>query len=228
MESKGLSCVVVGPSKEKAEASVVWLHGLGADGHDFEPIVPHLGLDLDKVRFIFPHAPKIPVTINAGFVMPAWYDIKGLELGSGVDVEGIERSKQQVSQVIQNELTAEIPAAKLVLAGFSQGGAIALHLALTSKVQFAGILALSTYLPPPIPTSAERSDANLNTPMLMMHGTHDPMVTVDRGEAAYRAFKSWGYSATWRTFPMAHEVTMPQIREIGEWLQVILKKKRAE
>ncbi len=161
---------------------MIWLHGLGADGHDFEPIVPHLGIPAEAgVRFVFPHAPAIPVTLNMGMVMPAWYDITELDLKKRHDEAGIRLAASRVEALIARERESGIPSEKIVLAGFSQGGAIAIHTALRHAEPLAGLLALSSYLVLPEALEAERSEANLRLPIFQGHGTLDPMVPVERG-----------------------------------------------
>lgn len=202
-----------------ATHAVIWLHGLGADGHDFEPIVPHLGLPADlAVRFVFPHAPAIPVTINGGMVMPAWYDILSPDLKNRADEAGVRASADAVQALITRENDRGIPTANIVLAGFSQGGAIATHLGLRHPDRLAGILALSTYLVCTDTIEAERSDANRGTPVFWGHGTHDPMVTIERGEEGHRRLIELGHPMTWRTYPMQHQVCPEETADIGAWL----------
>ena len=204
-----------------ADASVIWLHGLGADGHDFEPVVPHLGAP-PGTRFVFPHAPAIPVTVNGGMVMPAWYDILALDLERRVDEDGVRRSADAVAALIGEERERGIPSERIVLAGFSQGGAIALHLGLRHPERLAGILALSTYLAVETGLEEERSAANAETPILQAHGTHDPMVRLERGEAARDRLTALGYSVTWKQYPIEHAVSMDEIQDVGAWLREVL------
>ncbi len=213
-----LPCVEIGPA-EGADASVVWLHGLGADGHDFEPIVPLLGLDTKRVRFLFPHAPRIPVSINMGMVMPAWYDIRSPDLDREPDFTGIKRSADQAQALLEREHARGVPWERIVLAGFSQGGAIALHLGLRLPHRLAGLLALSTYLLLPEETAKERRPENEQTPILVMHGTLDPMVACERGELAAGLLKEWGYPVEWQSYPMEHQVIPEQLKTIGDWLK---------
>jgi len=202
-----------------ARFSVVWLHGLGADGHDFEPIVPYLGLDRGLgVRFVFPHAPPRAVTINMGLIMPAWYDIRGGDLGRDQDAEGIRRSADQVSALIARENERGVPAGRIVLAGFSQGGAIALHVGLRHPERLAGIMALSTYLVLAETLDAERAPANEANAVFQAHGELDPMVPIARGEAARDRLRALGYPVVWRSYPMGHEVCPEEMAEIGAWL----------
>lgn len=217
-----LDCVEIEPSGE-ARASVIWMHGLGADGHDFEPVVPWLGLPADAgVRFVFPHAPRIPVTLNQGMVMPAWYDIVEIDLARRHDRDGILRSRESVRELVQREIQRGIPAASIVLAGFSQGGAVALDVGLRFEASLAGIMALSTYLVLEDELEGERSEANASVPVLQVHGTHDPMVPVTRGQAARDQLTSLGYDVQWQEYPMQHEVCPDELVLIGQWLQKVL------
>ncbi|MEM9381664.1 MAG: dienelactone hydrolase family protein [Planctomycetota bacterium] len=214
-----LDCVVLEPGRP-ANASVVWLHGLGASGHDFPPIVPELGLPKDHaVRFVFPHAPAIPVTVNGGMVMPAWYDILGMDFDRRVDEAGVRRSAEAARALLEREKGSGIPAERIVLAGFSQGGAIALHEGVRHPERLAGILALSTYLVCDCDIESERSEANGATPILQCHGTQDPMVTPAMGEAARERLTGLGYGVEWHAYPMAHQVCAEEIEEIGRWLR---------
>jgi len=213
-----LPCVEIEPAAE-ARHSVVWLHGLGADGHDFEPIVPYLGVDdALAVRFVFPHAPRIPVTINLGLIMPAWYDITEMDLRRRHDEAGVRRSAERVRALIHREHARGVPSERIVLAGFSQGGAIALHVGLRFEERLAGILALSTYLVCQQGLEAERSEANLDVPIFQAHGELDPMVPLSRGREAHERLLELGYHAEWKTYPMQHEVHPLEIRDVGAWL----------
>ncbi|MFO1054663.1 MAG: dienelactone hydrolase family protein [Planctomycetota bacterium] len=217
-----LPCVEIDPVGP-VRASVIWLHGLGADGHDFEPIVPELGLEpAAGVRFVFPHAPAIPVTLNGGYVMPAWYDIAEVDLRRRHDEAGIRRSAAQVEALIAREVDSGVPASRIVLAGFSQGGAIALFQGLRHRHRLAGVLALSTYLVCEDSLLHERSDANRDVPIFMGHGTYDPMVQLARGEAARDALLALGYPVEFHTYPMPHSVHPVEIADIGAWLRRVL------
>jgi phospholipase/carboxylesterase len=208
----------VAPGGPEPRSSVIWLHGLGADGHDFEPIVPELGL-AQPVRFIFPHAPVRPVTINQGMRMRAWYDI--YQFGGGPEDEaGIRASQGLVEQIISGE--KKRGAAKIVLAGFSQGGAIVLQTALRHGERLAGVLALSTYLPLAATVAAERSEANRDLPIFMAHGQYDDIVPLARAEASRRALEALGYPVEWRTYPMPHSVCPPEIGHISAFLERVL------
>jgi phospholipase/carboxylesterase len=198
------------------------MHGLGATGHDFASVPPELGLPPElPVRFVFPHSPKIPVTINMGFVMPAWYDITSLD-SRGHDAEGIERSASQIQRLIERECAAGIPANKIVLAGFSQGGAIALHTGLRYPEKLAGVMVLSAYLLMPERLKSEAKEANRETPIFQAHGLHDPMVTLDIGQRSRAALEDQGYQVQWHEYSMPHSVCAEEIRDIGRWLCKVL------
>ena len=204
------------------DAAVIWLHGLGADGHDFEPIVPELRLPAKlQVRFIFPHAPSRPVTINNGMRMPAWYDI--LQLGGGTEDEaGIRASQAQVEQLIARETSRGVPSTRIVLAGFSQGGAIVLQTGLRLQEKIAGIMALSTYLPLAAKLAAERSAANATVPIFMAHGRKDPMIPIARAQASREALEKLGYKVEWREYAMPHSVCGEEIADMAAFLVRIL------
>jgi phospholipase/carboxylesterase len=221
--SNYLECVIVehNPTQKPINRAVIWLHGLGASGHDFEPVVPQLGLSNDMgVRFIFPHAPNRPVTINGGMVMPAWYDILEMSLERKVDVGQIKESTQQIHDLISREIERGVAPEHIVIAGFSQGGAVAYHVALGYPQRLAGLMALSTYLA--TNDDIDYSDANKDLPILIEHGTHDPVVPVILGEQAKQLLSAKGYDIDYRTYPMAHQVCMPQIQGIGKWLNEVL------
>jgi phospholipase/carboxylesterase len=204
-------------------ASVIWLHGLGADGFDFVPIVDELRLPTTlPVRFIFPHATPRPVTINNGYVMRAWYDIKGFGPERAEDDAGIRESEGVVKQYIEQEIAQGIPASKIVIAGFSQGGAIALQTGVRHPQRLAGIMALSTYLPLRASVPAEASAANRDVPILMCHGVNDPVVPAQMGEASRDVLQGLGYRIEWRTYPMEHSVCMEEVVDISKWLQARL------
>lgn len=206
-----------------ADASVIWLHGLGADGHDFPPIVPYLGLPPGlHVRFLFPHAPKIPVTINNGWVMPAWYDILTSDLDRRVDEAGIRASAARVRALVARERALGIPSERIVLAGFSQGGAVALVEGLRHPEPLAGVLALSTYLLLDDSLEAERNGGGAAPPIFMAHGTQDPMVPLAAGSTARDRLRELGYLVDWQEYPMEHEVCMEEIRAAGAWLHRVL------
>jgi phospholipase/carboxylesterase len=204
-------------------AAVIWLHGLGADGFDFVPIVDELRLPASlPVRFIFPHAAPRPVTINNGYVMRAWYDIKGFGPERAEDDAGIRESEGVVKRYIEQEIAQGIPASKIVIAGFSQGGAIALQTALRHPQRLAGVMALSTYLPLAASLPAEASAANRDVPILMCHGVQDPVVPAQMGEASRDALQLLNYRIEWHTYPMEHSVCMEEVVDISKWLQARL------
>lgn len=204
--------------------AVIWLHGLGADGSDFVPVVPELGLnDLPGIRFVFPHAPSIPVTCNGGYVMPAWYDIISLEPDSRrVDEAGILHSREALRALIARENQRGIPAERIFLAGFSQGGAVAYTTALTHPEKLAGLIALSTYLPTPQIVNAEASAANRDLPIFAAHGTADDIVSPVLGLAARDFLIRNGYRPEWHEYPMPHSVCIEEIVDIGRWLRARL------
>lgn len=214
-----LSCVEIDPDGKPA-AAVVWLHGLGASGHDFEPIVPELGLDSLSVRFVFPHAPEMPVTLNGGMVMPAWYDMYDLADPSHVDWDTVAQSDEHVRALIQREMDSGIAADRIVLAGFSQGGAIALQTGLRFGEKLAGILALSTYLLDPELQGVDQS--NGSTSIFMAHGMMDPVIPHEGGKASCKALKEKGYPVQWREYPMMHAVCPQEIRHIADWFRRVL------
>jgi phospholipase/carboxylesterase len=204
-------------------AAVIWLHGLGADGHDFEPLVPELGFGAaPAVRFVFPHAPIRPVTINMGMRMRAWYDIA--QLGGGAEDEvGIRASQAALEALIGRETARGIAPGRVVLAGFSQGGAIALQCGLRHPQRLGGILALSTYLPLAATLAAERSDASREVPLFMAHGRADELIGIERARRSRDALRALGYSIEWRDYPMAHAVCAQEIGDIAAWLAGRLK-----
>lgn len=221
--SELLPCVIVEPTAQH-KATVIWLHGLGADGNDFEPIVPELKLPAELgVKFIFPHAPVIPVTINGGYQMRAWYDIRNADLSQREDEAGVRQSAEQVEQLIKHEIEQGIPADRIILAGFSQGGAVTLHLATRLKQKLAGIIALSTYLTIPDKLADEKSDANLDTPIFMAHGQQDPVVPMQRGQYSAKVLEDNGFKVQWRDYPMPHAVCLEEIQALGSYIQSVLK-----
>ena len=206
-----------------ARASVIWLHGLGADGYDFVPVVPELRLPPELgIRYVFPHASVRPVTVNGGYEMRAWYDITSLTAAGRDDAAGLDESVAQIGALIAAERALGIPASRIVLAGFSQGGAVALHAGLAASEPLAGIVALSTYLPRAAAARARRPAANAALPVLMCHGTEDPVVVLAMGVAARDALLADGHPVEWHTYPMAHEVSAREIVDIARWLAVRL------
>ncbi len=214
--------IVVQPSGP-ARASIIWLHGLGADGHDFEPVVHELRLADAGVRVTLPHAPMRPVTVNGGYVMRAWYDVMDVDLTEDPDAAGIREASRQVEQLIQGEVDAGIPTTRIVLAGFSQGGAIALHCGLRHPQSLAGILALSTYLPLPDTLPDEAQNANQNTPVFMGHGEMDPIVPAFQGRRSAELLESMGYRVEFHSYAMPHSVCPQELLDFGGWLATALK-----
>ena len=211
------------PASGEHRATVSWLHGLGDSGNGFAPIVPELHLPENHgIRFLFPHAPVRPITINNGMSMRAWYDIKTLDFNSRADVVGVEQSAAQVQQLIDDEIAAGIPSDKIVIAGFSQGGVIAYHLATRGKSTFAGVMTLSTYMCEADKLAAEKTSANSNTPFLVCHGQQDDVVPMFLGHSAYQSITANGYQAEWHEYVMQHNVCMQEIRDISSWLQKLL------
>lgn len=206
-------------------ATVIWLHGLGADGSDFESIVPLLGLkNYEGVRFLFPNAPHIPVTINNGYVSRAWYDILASDKNARkIDEPGLVASRERIRALMQVENQKGIPDHKIFLAGFSQGGAVAYFTALTHPRKLAGIVALSTYLPSTSLTFEQASTANLHTPIFVAHGLDDTVVSLEFGQQSMQQLADRGYRPEWNTYPIEHSVCVTEIRDIGRWLREHLR-----
>ena len=197
--------------------SVIWLHGLGADGHDFEPIVPELHLPAElPLRFVFPHAPVRPVTINGGMAMRAWYDIISLDAEGRADAAGVHASTAILEELIAREQERGIDAEKIVIAGFSMGGAIAINTALQTQKKLAGMMALSTYLP--LPSEVDGSIGSRDLPVFMAHGSFDPMLPMQWGQLSAERLTETGFTIEWHDYPMAHAVCPEEIRDIREWL----------
>ncbi len=201
-------------------AVVIWLHGLGADGHDFESIVPALRLPENMpVRFVFPHAPEISVTAFGGQRARGWFDFNP---AGGADLPGLHKSALQIQDLIQNEIDSGMPAERIVLAGFSQGGVMAFHTGLYYPKRLAGILALSTFLAESEKLASDKAEANRQIPILMCHGQQDTVLPMSLGESSLAHLKSAGYDVEWREYPMGHEVCLDEIREISRWFQKVL------
>jgi phospholipase/carboxylesterase len=212
--------IATGPSPT---ASVVWMHGLGADGHDFEPIVPELELPAGlAVRFVFPHAPLRPVTVNAGMVMRAWYDVAIQDGRRREDEPGVRASQRRIEALIEREKRRGVPAASIVLAGFSQGGAMALQVGLRHPERLAGIAALSCFLPLAAALAAEASPANREAPVFMAHGVHDQMIPVSRGAESRDGLVALGYPVEWHEYAMPHAVCGEEIADLSAWFQKVL------
>lgn len=206
-----------------AKYSVIWLHGLGADGHDFEPIVPELQFrQKASTRFIFPHAPVRPVTLNMGYEMPAWFDIFAIAEAAQQDEAGIREAADSIHDLIEQEHARGIPHEHIVLAGFSQGGALALFQGLRNPQRLAGILAMSTYLPLSDQLASELIPANLQTPIFMAHGTQDPVVPISLGQLSRQKLQQLGCAVQWQDYPMQHSVIPEEIDDISHWLEQVL------
>jgi phospholipase/carboxylesterase len=223
MKSELLECVEINPENAPAYV-VIWLHGLGADGHDFEGIVPELQLpDSLPVRYVFPHAPKRPVTINMGMVMRAWYDILEMDVSRKVDLDNIGESSGQLRNLIEREIDAGMPSEKILLAGFSQGGAIVLHTALRYEKPLAGVLALSTYLPTVESLESQRCSANQETAIMMAHGKHDSVIPIANAVHTCEELTRLDYSIKWHEYPMEHQVCMEEIQDIRSWMLTVMQ-----
>ena len=203
-------------------AAVIWLHGLGADGNDFAPIVPELRIaNAPAIRFVFPHAPMMPVTINNGYVMRAWYDVSFGDLEGKTkqaDEKGVRASQAEIEKLIAREITRGVTADKIVIAGFSQGGAIALQTGLRHAHKLAGIMALSTYLPLAQTLAAEAAPANRSIAVFYAHGTHDAVIPIALAQASREALQAAGYAVEWHDYPMQHSVCVEEIGDISRWL----------
>lgn len=213
--------ILTGPEPTHA---VIWLHGLGADGHDFEPVVDEFdAARLPPTRFVFPHAPKRAVTINAGYVMRAWFDIYSRDYGNRTeDAEGTEASAAQVEALIARENARGIPDERIVLAGFSQGGAIALHAGLRHPRRLAGVMALSTFLPLAERLAGEAHPANRDVPIFMAHGQGDSVIPHDFARQSAELLAAAGYPLAWHSYPMEHSLCLPEVRDIEDWLARVL------
>ncbi len=223
MNSEQLSTIEIQPEAEH-KYSVIWLHGLGADGHDFEGLIPDLHLTAKAhIHFIFPNAPIQAVTINGGMSMRSWYDILEMSLDRKVDIGGIYQSANLIETLIQNEITLGLESTNILLAGFSQGGVIALHAGLRCPDQLAGIVALSTYLPTVEQLNTERATANNATPIFMAHGIIDPVVAVESGKAAFDKLKSMNYNIKWHDYLMEHSLCVEEIQHISMFINSIFK-----
>lgn len=210
------------PSGNEPKASIIWLHGLGADGNDFVPIVEQLGLENYQARFIFPHAPIRSITINGGMKMRAWYDIFELSSWSREDVKGIQESADIVNRLIEREIQLGVPANKIILGGFSQGGALALYTALRYPIALGGILSLSAYLPAASLLTEERSSENAQTPIFIAHGLSDPVVPLMWGTMCRKQLEGLNYRVEWHSYSMAHTVIQEEIIDVANFCQSVL------
>jgi phospholipase/carboxylesterase len=218
MDAALLDAVEINPP-DTPGACIIWLHGLGADGHDFEPLIPQLAIVREYgVRVVLPHAPSRPVTINGGMVMPAWYDILAPDFRRGEDAGGIRQSGLQLQALIEREISAGIAPRHIILAGFSQGGAIVLHTGLRYPQPLGGILALSSYLPLRDSLPAEASAANAQVPLMMAHGTADPVVPLALAEQSRDLLRAQGYAVEWHSYPMQHALCAEELGDIRAWL----------
>lgn len=206
---------------EQCEYSVIWMHGLGASGHDFEPVVPELKLlDRPGVRFVFPHAPVRPITVNGGAAMRGWYDITSMDFGDRQqDTAGIRESAEHINALIDAEIDRGIPAANILLAGFSQGGAIALFTALTSAHKLGGVMALSTYLPIQEIVLAELTEHSKQLPVFMAHGQFDDVIQIQHAEQSHTVLNEQGFNVEWHSYAMAHSVSSEEVVDIATWLK---------
>ncbi len=209
-------------TKPKPSHSVIWLHGLGADGNDFVPIVQELSLPPQGIRFVFPHAPMRPVTINGGFVMRAWYDIANQDLGMKEDEQGVRQSQQMIEDLIAKEASRDVPLSRIVVAGFSQGGVIALQTGLRQPERLAGVMSLSAYLPLTSTIAKERNAANNDVPIFMGHGVTDNIVPLPLGTASRDRLLKLGYDVDWHQYPMPHSVCPEELEDISAWLARVL------
>ncbi|MBS3803276.1 MAG: dienelactone hydrolase family protein [Oleiphilaceae bacterium] len=205
-------------TRPSPDAAVIWLHGLGASGHDFEPVVPQLQLPADAaVRFVFPHAPMLPITVNGGMSMPAWYDIKAMDVDRAIDTDQLMASAAEIDKLIERERERGVANERIVIAGFSQGGAVAYQVGLSYPERLAGILGLSTYFA--TAGNIHPSDANRDIPIKVYHGLHDPMVPEVLGRRTIDSLKAMGYKPEYKTYPMDHSVCMEEIVDIGLFLR---------
>lgn len=222
MSNEPLEYLVVEPARP-ADACVIWLHGLGADGYDFVDIVPSLNLPPENaIRFIFPHAPSRPVTLNNGMVMPAWFDIFALDLNAKMDEMGIIEAQKLIEQIIEVQIQEGILPSRIVLVGFSQGGALALYTALCSKIVLAGVAGLSTYFPLQAVKSQKEGLMNASLPIFLGHGLLDPIVPYWMGQQSFVYLKEKGYQPAWHSYPIVHTVSLPECHDLGQWISDII------
>lgn len=209
---------IVKQTGENPQYVIIWMHGLGADGHDFEPVVPEFEINGLPLKFVFPHAPKIPVTINGGMVMRAWYDIKMMDIGKHADIQGVLSSEKLIHELIDEQVSLGFKPEQIILAGFSQGGAMSLHTSIRYKHRLAGIIALSCYIPMEDYLPMADEGLNLKTPIFMAHGTQDPVVPYFLGKSGYEKLKAQDYSIQWYEYPLQHGVSMEEINDIKQWI----------
>lgn len=220
VQTPALSAIEIEPT-QAATASVIWMHGLGADGNDFRDVIPALNLPSSlAIRFIFPNAPKLPVTVNNGFVMPAWYDILAMDIDRKIDTEQLLTSANLVDEFISQEIERGIASERIIIAGFSQGGAVAYQLALSHSKPLGGLLALSTYFA--TKDTIDLNTANKNLPIFIAHGSYDGVVPPLLGEQAHNLLQEKQYTTEYKTYPMEHSLCLEQITDISAWLQARL------
>jgi phospholipase/carboxylesterase len=215
---------IIKQTGENPKLVIIWMHGLGADGNDFAPVVPQFEISDLPIKFVFPHAPKIPVTINGGMVMRAWYDIKMMDIGKHADVEGVLASEKLIHELIDEQIALGFKHEQIILAGFSQGGAMSLHTSTRYKTKLAGIIALSCYLPMADHLPSEDKAHNKSTPIFMGHGTQDPVVPYFLGKSGFEKLKQQSYSIQWHEYPLQHGVSMDEILDIKQWIVQNFKK----
>ena len=222
MNAQLLPAVVI-DTAPNPDASVIWLHGLGDTGHGWSAAVPELALPSSlRVRFLFPHAPSMPVTINQGYVMPAWYDLRAADVNARADVAGVRASRARIEALIAAEEARGVKARRIVLAGFSQGGVIALYAGLRHPERLAGIVGLSTYVVDPESLAGEASPANRDVPIFMAHGTQDPVIRFEWAEASKRVLEAGGWTVEWHAYRMEHSATQDELRKVGAFLVRVL------
>ncbi len=215
---------VVRQTGDNPKAVIIWLHGLGADGNDFVPVVPEFSIKDFPVKFVFPHAPKIPVTINGGMVMRAWYDILAMDIDRHIDENGINGSVNLINKLIDEQISQGFNYDQIILAGFSQGAAMSLHISTQSPHNFAGVIALSGYLPVPEQIIDNANSSNHNTPYFMGHGTQDPVVPYQLGKTSSETMIKAGYTISWHQYPIQHGVSMEELSDINQWIINKIKK----
>lgn len=214
---------IVSQTGDNPKVAIIWMHGLGADGNDFAPVVPQFNIPELPIKFVFPHAPKIPVTINSGMVMRAWYDILSMDIDSRADVDGVLASEKLIQKLIEEQVADGFKYEQIILAGFSQGGAMSLHVSTQLNKKIAGIIALSSYLPASQLLIENENTTNINTPIFMGHGTQDPVVPYSLGESSRDKLIQAGYKIDWHSYPIQHGVSMDELMDIKQWLMTNIK-----
>ena len=214
---------IVSQTGDNPKVVVIWMHGLGADGNDFAPVVPQFNIPGLPIKFVFPHAPKIPVTINSGMVMRAWYDILSMDIDSRADVDGVLASEILIQELIEEQVAEGFKHEQIILAGFSQGGAMSLHVSTRLNKKIAGIIALSSYLPVSQLLIEDKNTTNINTPIFMGHGIQDPVVPFSLGESSRDKLIQAGYKIDWHSYPIQHGVSMDELMDIKQWLMTNIK-----